>query len=760
MAVMKPAFSARLLTLPILCLGLLPLSAHAQSEPDEIVTPGGVLPAGIVYRPLNPAEALTYNLGILSRNPRDLTALTQAGLSALAVGDANAAIGFLGRAEQLSPGSGRIKLSLGTALVMLERPLDALHFFAQALALGVPARDIVKDRGLARDLLGEQSRAQEDYQLALRYGPDEEATRRLALSYGISGDKDQALRLLDPLIKKQDQAAWRNRAFILAMNGDQRGAERIVEQVMPYGASGTMTPFLRRLASLGAADRAHAVSFGTISADSATRTASIDPDSGFRAINLRVAEALAPPSPPVQVAQVFDDRSDRKKRKDKGRNKRGDEQQLALATTNTVLASAPAGAPRPGILPPPSGGEPVASQPVAAPRSTTASITRRVGARIGPVDQSRLPPELRDGGKGKKGDEGRFVQVAGTALPAPTNADLLAQASSQQPEPAAPRIQQQAPRVQPSEPATPPPLFELPAKSSAPQLAVAVKPAEAVSSEKSSPILNTPRLAEPLPAAVITTQAAQTAPAFNASVAIVPASIPPAVSSAVSDRPAIDPAPKLAAPGFDPAVINPVGEVAELQPQVKAPAAAPSADPTPLPNPAITPPVAAQAKAPPPSEPLSLASIIAGVETEAESPATAISVTDLRKARLKAQADAKSKADAKVKADAEAAALEKEKLEKAAKRKHPERYWVQVGTGNNRAGLSGTFKKLREQAPDALKSVPTAVAPFKSTNRLLVGPFKTAAEAKAKVNELAKKGISANSYTSDPGEEVATVSVK
>ena len=34
------------------------------------------------------------------------------------------------------------------------------------------------------------------------------------------------------------------------------------------------------------------------------------------------------------------------------------------------------------------------------------------------------------------------------------------------------------------------------------------------------------------------------------------------------------------------------------------------------------------------------------------------------------------------------------------------------------------------------------------------------AEAKAKVNELAKKGISANAYTSDAGEEVSTVAVK
>src|SRR3546814_9416985 len=74
------------------------------------------------------------------------------------------------------------------------------------------------DRGLARDLLGQQDQAQRDYQLALSAAPSDEVTRRYALSLGISGDPDRAVQLLGPQLRRSDRAAWRARAMILAMN--------------------------------------------------------------------------------------------------------------------------------------------------------------------------------------------------------------------------------------------------------------------------------------------------------------------------------------------------------------------------------------------------------------------------------------------------------------------------------------------------------------------------------------------------------------
>src|SRR3546814_16618928 len=89
------------------------------------------------------------------------------------------------------------------------------------------------DRGLARDLLGQQDQAQRDYQLALSAAPSDEVTRRYALSLGISGDPDRAVQLLGPQLRRSDRAAWRARAMILAMKGRNEEAGQIEPATLP-----------------------------------------------------------------------------------------------------------------------------------------------------------------------------------------------------------------------------------------------------------------------------------------------------------------------------------------------------------------------------------------------------------------------------------------------------------------------------------------------------------------------------------------------
>ncbi len=260
------------------------------------------------------SNQLAANLMILSQRPRDVNALIGAGLSAIAVGDGNAALGFLARAEEISPANGRIKAALGSALLLVERPAEALKLFSEASALGVSDRELARDRGLAYDLRGDTRRAQRDYLTALDFSRDDEVIRRLALSYGISGDRDRALTLLAPLLQKQDQAAWRARAFVLAMNGDLRGAENIAGSVMPQGSSATMEPFLRRLGSLNAAERALAVNFGMIASDG-QQLAQVETSDPFRPVvnSNSAGQGLIPAGdpfgprpalvkPPVQIA--------------------------------------------------------------------------------------------------------------------------------------------------------------------------------------------------------------------------------------------------------------------------------------------------------------------------------------------------------------------------------------------------------------------------------------------------------------------------
>jgi len=265
------------------------------------------------------ADALAADMRLLAANPLDIEALIVAGELTLRMGDSTAAAGFFGRAEKLDPLNPRIKAGWGSLMVRAERPGMALVRFQEAERRGLNPSKFAADRGLAYDLIGEQERAQRDYRLALRDGPDDEVTRRYALSLGISGKKDEALKLLDPLIRSGDRAAWRDRAFILAMSGDTAAAEKIAETMMSPGLGAGLTPFFRKLPQLSAADRAFAVNFGEMRS-SPERVADAQlvpplPRLGPDPYAPKVAAA----APPVVVASADDGRKRSKRSKDRTR---------------------------------------------------------------------------------------------------------------------------------------------------------------------------------------------------------------------------------------------------------------------------------------------------------------------------------------------------------------------------------------------------------------------------------------------------------
>jgi Flp pilus assembly protein TadD len=239
--------------------GMLLASAPAAAQPAAAQESAG--------------DTLSRDLRSLSQNPRSLQALMGAGMSALQLGDAQAALTFFARAEEIDPRDGRIKMWIGSALVQLEQPRGALKFFGEAVSLGVPEMEVARDRGLVHDMMGDPRRAQADYRLALRRGPDPEATRRLALSLAISGEREKALQLLEEQLLVRDHAAARTRAFVLALTGDSAGANRAAREMMPGPQAAAMAPFLDRLPSLAPSDRALAVHFGHFPGEGRTRPA-------------------------------------------------------------------------------------------------------------------------------------------------------------------------------------------------------------------------------------------------------------------------------------------------------------------------------------------------------------------------------------------------------------------------------------------------------------------------------------------------------
>jgi Flp pilus assembly protein TadD len=109
----------------------------------------------------------------------------------------------------------------------------------------------------------------------------------------------------------------------------------------------------------------------------------------------------------------------------------------------------------------------------------------------------------------------------------------------------------------------------------------------------------------------------------------------------------------------------------------------------------------------------------------------------------------KKEAEKKAKADAATA--------KASKGKEPSRIWVQVATGAYKPDLGKEWGKLKAKHPALLGKRAPWTTPLNRTNRLLIGPFASPAEAQAFVNNANKTGFSTSTFTSSAGQAVERV---
>lgn len=648
----------------------------------------------------DPAALLSENLKALARDPYNVDALINAGMGALAVGDANAAFGFLARAEELSPSNARVKAGLGSALTMMEKSREALRLFDEASALGAPERDIASDRGLAHDLEGEGKKAQKDYLTALAAAPSDEVTRRLALSLGIAGERDAALARLDPLIRRNDQGAWRARAFILAMHGDMANAEKIVRMVAPPETAGSMVSFMQRLAGLSVGARAHAVHFGTLPTSGSSVVVASAADEGFRPVDAASAARLSAPVADrpaiVAAAQPLDPREARRQAK----------RQKELAR----LAEKGRGA------------KPADSTPA---KPVSPEVAARTSAAM-PGPNDRLV--VVKGAKQLPLPDAVVVRSATDAAPRPTQVATVAAASSPLPSP----------------------LFEVPPSPPKRVVTQTSAPSSEIPATGTNATSRPAALGSP-PPSMGSTIVPVTGPA--APLNPTSASVTPASQGVVAQSTPIQTASAQTAPA--PSVIKPTEIAASSMPLEQPPVIAQTITPASTPS-AASP--SASGSAAPARPRLSLGEIVQTLELEEETKSVALpDEAKMKAARIAAQK--KAAADEKIRA--EKAAEEKRLAEEEAKAKrNPARIWVQVATGNNRAGLPGTWRKLKDQAPKALAKQSAWVAPFRQTNRMLVGPFKSAGDAREMVNNLGKEGVQATTFSSDPGQEIARIGGK
>lgn len=237
------------------------------------VASASVLPAGTaqaqgyareVVQPLpDPATPkLNEALRALSSDPRSLPALIAAGQASLALDNVEAALGFFRRAEAIAPYDGAVKAGLASVLVHQRQPVEALRLFAEAEAAGEPMQPHAAERGLAYDLVGDNTRAQQDYRTALAAGTDPVVIRRLALSQAIAGDQRGSEATLLPLLQRSDLSAFRTRAFALAILGKSEEAVSIAETMLPERLSSRLSPYLRFMPRLTRAQQASAANLG------------------------------------------------------------------------------------------------------------------------------------------------------------------------------------------------------------------------------------------------------------------------------------------------------------------------------------------------------------------------------------------------------------------------------------------------------------------------------------------------------------------
>lgn len=678
----------------------------------------------------SPTRMLNAALARLARDPRDISALLDAGGAALDLGDTDAAIGFLTRAEQVAPGTAGVRARMGIAMLRSNQPFEAIRWFDLAEQAGFNRAEMATDRGLAYDLIGDNAAAQREYQLALTTGKNDEATRRYALSLVIAGDRRGAELVLQPLLARQDRAAWRVRTFIMAIAGQSDEAEGIAKATMPADLAAAISPYLRYMPRLTPAQQAAAANLGRF-----PRAADIGRDDP-QVVQYALAHPRAPrvdsalvPQGEALGARGHDDRSKRR------RPGKEDHRETAVA------AAAPAATPTLALVPPPPPPPPSSSSSSTTPAPTTPAVSAPWG----------LPPGTR--------------VAAAPQQPSPS--------AQSQTAPARPAVLSKL-DVPPGTPLAPPPQPR----------PVTLAPAAAAPAPQPVSAPPAPKPAETTPAPV---QVAATAPTAGQQLALAAttpaASAPaPAPSAAPADFSSMfdgfkAPEQETSATtteAVDLARIEAMRETARAAAAAKAkeraakdrgmrpdgPTAVSRTSDADVPEPAVPhggkdkaarEQAAKDAKAKSGKDKLALDTDC--LDTSAKG---AKGKAAKAKGKPAAKSSAKSKGKGKGAAEAqcppENGKAGKSKKEKA-ELQHPSRIWVQVLTGSNRPAMNKEWQRLVSSS-SALRGRKPSITPWRNNFRLLTGPFSSDAEALAFVERLRKDGVGSFEWTSPAGQPV------
>jgi Flp pilus assembly protein TadD len=678
--------------------------AQAQEGPDDALDQAVSQP---VVQAVPSMDTMNLNAALnrVAQNPRDANALIDAGNAALTLGDTDAAIGFYRRAGQVAPQDGRVKAGLAGAYVRNGDPFSAIPLFDAAEQAGASSTDMLSDRGLAFDLVGNGPKAQAYYRAALARGSNDEVLRRLALSLAISGDRRGAEAALSPLLVRQDKAAWRTKAFALAILGQTEEAVTLTQATMPPNLAAAMAPYLRYMRTLTPAQQASAANLGQF--PRASEIGRVDP---------RMA-IYAPPRPvALAVADTSQQGSGRG-----GRGRRGSDSQSSSTRTSALAQAASA-----------------ASQPIRRPNSILPPFVPHRAPAMAVNTTVTRPAAVTPVADGKAGAAAiQPARAAIAAAPPPVASPALAQAAVASPV--------ASPLPAAAAPAAPPPVSVAAAPQSATIVAAAPSAAPTSAPAPATVAVATVAAAPaPVPAPGFTSLGSGAARTEVAAFDLAHAS--PAASAAPSAVP-VAAAPVVAAP---PAVATPA--VAPVVAVAAAPASVLTPEPAAVAAPVIaapvTPPPAAPPVVPQPSRTQSLAEAFSEFAAPVGEATPAPGAVDIRRIRPLRELSPEMRA-----------------AQLAAKTppppSHPSRIWVQVATGRDRTALAGDWRRMARQSAELFRNRKANVTAWGQSNRLLAGPFETEAAAVTFVAQLRRADVpGAFVWTSPAGQVVDAVGGK
>ncbi len=675
---------------------------HAQITVQPPATPPGMPQMSQTERDqINAQALLTSALQRIGTNGNDVNALIDAGSAALVLEDARSAYGFFNRALSLAPSNGRIRAGLGSALVRLENPADALKMFDQAVQQGAIERTFIADRGMAYDLMGDNARAQRDYDAALKYQYSDRTLRFYALSLGISGEADRAVQLLAPLLQKKDRAAWRDRAFILAMNGRTKEATEIVRTTMPANVANGLTPYLLKMNRLSNRQMALAVHYGQFptsdaqlasvgrGATPAPAAAPARPAATATRTKASTPRFVDEQGRPVRLSRAEQReliRQQEEKKKAEAAKAAQDERDRVAALARQQEQARQAEAARKA--------EEARQAQLALEQSRQAEAARR-------AELARQAEANRQAEQARQAEVARLAELQRQKM----QAEEAARAAAAQSTPAAPVQTAMATPVLPPvvAAATPQAPVSAPVPSTAAPAAAPAGPA----------LIGPVDAATPAPAGAMVQPVAVPASTATASAGVTPAApsanvpSPPAAENSFKAFSLDDLVKSVQPPGDDPVRSETPVDLATLE-------------------------KLRQDK-------------IRAERAEAAREAAA---------RAKAEEEKKQLAEAKAKREAEAA---KAKEEADRKKANPARVWVQLATGGA-AGLAGDYRRFSGgKNAELFKGKGAYSADWGRSKRLLTGPFPNVREANAWLAKYKGNGGDGFVWNSGAGEEVSAI---